>query len=58
MANLCRAKRFRLKIDDKLLYDARQRLKQRLEEKASFSAQEAMALFENREGNIEFIEFV
>lgn len=30
----------------KLLHDARQRLKQRLEEKADFSAQEALALFE------------
>lgn len=32
----------------KLVHDARQRLKQRLEEKADFSAQEALALFEPR----------
>ncbi len=32
----------------KLLHDARQRLKQRLEEKADFSTQEALALFEER----------
>jgi RNA polymerase sigma-70 factor (ECF subfamily) len=35
----------------KLLHDARMKLKQRLEDKTNFSAQEALALFETQAGN-------